>query len=340
MWNPDGFLQHLYAAESPRYAFNVNSLEEWAQWQAGLKKALIEAIVLPPRTGGSMDPVLVERVDCGDYIREHIQLTTLPHLTMPLYMLTPKSGEQSFPAVVVCPGHGYGYKELVGLMPDGSDRPGDPGIYKDFPIELAKQGFVVIVPEMLGLGDRRLEQDRNKEPKENSCFRLSTNLLMLGKTLAGVRVHEMMCCVDYLISKPDVAVGRIGCMGFSGGAAVLGLTAAIDERLRAVVLSGYTNTYMDSILAKPHCSDNYVPGLMNLGEMPDIFGLIAPRPLLIEAGEADQGFPIHGVKKAIQQLESIYRVADAESLLDNDIHPGMHEVSGNKAYGWLKLHLG
>jgi dienelactone hydrolase len=339
MWNPDAFLEHLYDSHSQTYAFKAKTLEGWGEWRSELKEVLTQALVMPDRKALELNPLLLERIDCGDYYRDHIQLTTDSYLQMPLYLLIPKNGVSPFPAIVACPGHGYGYKELIGLLPDGSIRSEGPGIYKDYPIELVKRGFVVIVPELLGLGDRRLYQDRHKEPTENSCFRLSTNLIMAGKTLTGYRVHEMMCCIDYLISRQDVAADRIGCMGFSGGGGVLAYTSAIDDRIQAAVISGYTNIFRDSILAKPHCADNYVPGLMKVAEMPDIIGLIAPRPLLIESGEEDRGFPVQGVRKAIQQLESIYQTANAEQNLEKDIHPGKHEISGNKAYNWLQKHL-
>ncbi|TVY11409.1 alpha/beta hydrolase family protein [Paenibacillus cremeus] len=143
-------------------------------------------------------------------------------------------------------------------------------------------------------------------------------------------MHEMMRCIDYLLSRGDIAPDRIGCFGFSGGAWVSALTAAVDERIRASVISGYTNTFQDSTMGKPHCSDNYIPGLYQYADMPEIIGLISPRPLLIETGEGDPGFPLHGALKALEQMKVIYRIAEAEQHLEQDIHPGKHEVSGVK----------
>lgn len=347
MWNPDEFLEQLYVSTARLHTFKANTQAEWSEWREALSERLIQALVLPQRDVVPLNPVCLERVDCGDYIREHIELTTDRFLTMPCYVLIPKSiaahdgagTAGTVPAIVACPGHGYGYKQLIGLMPDGSVREDEPGIYNDYPIELVNRGFIVIVPELLGLGDRRLLQDQDKGPNANSCFRLSTNLLMAGKTLAGYRVHEMMCCVDYLLSRMEVAPEGIGCMGFSGGGLVMALTAAIDERIRAAVICGYTNTYQDSILGKPHCSDNYIPNMLDIAEMPDIWGLIAPRPLLIQSGEGDLGFPIAGTIKALHHLKTIYHVLHADEQLEEDIHSGKHEISGAKAYDWLQRHL-
>ncbi|MFE5324335.1 alpha/beta hydrolase family protein [Paenibacillus sp. NPDC056579] len=339
MWNPDAFLEQLVFSEPPKYSFSAVDQEQWSEWRASLKEVLVQKLALPDRSRASLSPVLLEKTDCGDYVRELIQLETAPHLTMPCYVLKPKKLKAPAAAVIACPGHGYGSKELVGLLPDGSTRSGEPGIYKDYPIELVRRGCIVVVPEMLGLGSRRTANDAGKEAKETSCFRLATNLLMIGRTLAGYRVHEMMCCVDYLQERPEAAADRIGCMGFSGGGLVMGLTAAVDERIRAAVISGYTNTYRDSLLAKPHCSDNYIPELLSYADMPDLFGLIAPRPLFIETGLEDAGFPVAGAMKAIKRLRTVYGVLGCDSRLEQDIHPGKHEVSGRASFDWLVRQL-
>lgn len=335
MWNPDAFLERLVFSEPPKYSFSAANQAQWSEWRTSLKDILVDSLTLPDRSEVTLNPVLLEQTDCGDYVRELVQLETAPRLTMPVYVLKPKRLTAPAPSVIACPGHGYGSKQLVGLLPDGSVRSGELGIYKDYPIELARRGCIVVVPELLGLGSRRMASDAAKEAKETSCFRLASNLLMIGRTLAGYRVHEMMCCADYLQQQPEAAADRIGGMGFSGGGLVMGLTAAVDERIRAAVISGYTNTYRDSVLAKPHCSDNYIPGLFRYADMPDLFGLIAPRPLFIEAGQEDAGFPVDGAWKAIERLRTVYSVSGRESRLEYDIHPGKHEVSGRVSLDWL-----
>lgn len=95
-----------------------------------------------------------------------------------------KNANGKLPAVVACHGHGYGSKDIVGLDFDGSEKTGDAGYQKNFAVELVKSGFLVIAPELVGFGDRTLEEDAGKANKgESSCYRISTNLLMLGKTI-------------------------------------------------------------------------------------------------------------------------------------------------------------
>ena len=85
---------------------------------------------------------------------------------------------------------------------------------------------------------------------------------------------------------------KIGCMGISGGGLVAAFTSILDERIKATVISGYTSTFKGSIMDRRHCLDNYIPGILEYTEMPDLIGLIAPRALFIEAGTADHLFPL------------------------------------------------
>jgi dienelactone hydrolase len=153
--------------------------------------------------------------------------------------------------VLALHGHGYGSREIVGLKPDGSPDAGPPGIHRHFAVSLVKRGVAVIAPDVVGFGERRLEADLRENPDApSSCYCLATQLLMLSKTLTGLRVHEARAALDYFASRPDVDARRIGVMGFSGGALIANALGALDERIRAMVLTGFPTTFRDSIFSR------------------------------------------------------------------------------------------
>ena len=98
-------------------------------------------------------------------------------------------------------------------------------------------------------------------------------------------------------------------MGISGGGTITFTTAALDERVKAAVVSGAFCTYRDSIFSRSHCIDNYIPGILRWFETADLTGLIAPRYLFVEAGSQDNIFPRPGVEEALQNARKVYRNA-------------------------------
>ncbi|WP_338543510.1 dienelactone hydrolase family protein [Paenibacillus tundrae] len=318
-----------------------DSLEQWSRQ---LRLRIKERLGGFPDIASALNPVRLEHTVCDGYIRERVEITTYEGLRMPVYMLFPAerdaSSENSIrPAVIACHGHGYGSREVTGMEPDGAPRAGDPGLHKDFAVSLVKRGYIVAVPELLGFGDRRLEEDRDAAPGVSSCTKIAAHLLMVGETLAGHRVYEMMRVFDYLSERADVDSERIGMMGISGGGLVTAFTAALDERCRAAVVSGYASTFQGSILDRNHCLDNYIPGILLESELPDIIGLMVPRPLFIEAGSDDRVFPLSSAKEAYARLTEIYEQQGAAELLDADFFAGGHEISGAIAYDWLERFL-
>ncbi|TCT14988.1 alpha/beta hydrolase family protein [Natranaerovirga pectinivora] len=339
MWAPDVYLEERYKMTKQSYGFNSSSISLWIDQKELLKEKLIELLGGFPEEKQSLNAIVIQKEEFEEYTIDRIEYSTYLHMRVPAYLIIPKNNQKTRPAVIACPGHGYGSKECIGLLPDGSFNKGDPTIHKNFALELVKNGFTVMVPEILGFGDRRLEEDQDKDPKENSCYRLATNLLMMGQTLIGHRVYETIRAMDYLNTRSDIIHSKIGCMGFSGGGLVTALTSAVDERIKATVISGYTNTFKDSIMAMRHCLDNYIPGIINCCEMSDLIGLIAPRDLFIESGVDDPIFPLKGAQTTVSKLKEIYNKYNADNNIEIDVFNGEHEVWGKKAYLWMKEKL-
>ena len=88
-------------------------------------------------------------------------------------------------------------------------------------------------------------------------------------------------------------------------------------------------------MAMDHCADNYVPAILRYAEAPDIAGLIAPRPLLIEHGIEDPIFPIQATRQAYQDLARVYALLNHADHLEADYHAGGHCFGGGKVSAFL-----
>jgi hypothetical protein len=128
-------------------------------------------------------------------------------------------------------------------------------------------------------------------------------------------------------------------MGISGGGTITLFATALEPRLKAALVSGYLNTFRDSIGSLSHCIDNYVPGILNWAEMYDVAGLIAPRSLFAESGERDNIFPVAASRESFDRVRDIYRVFRAEHQFDFEIFPDEHAFWGRRGIPFLVRQL-
>ncbi|SHE98313.1 Abhydrolase family protein [Caldanaerobius fijiensis DSM 17918] len=337
-------MRPLYAMEKaydelkPLYEFNLNHPGEFEGWKSGFRTKLIELLGGFPEKV-DLNPEVVEKVHFNGYTREKVLYHTAPYVMASAYVLIPDGIEDRVPAVLALCGHGYGNKDIVGINEDGTDRdmprPLPAGYHKDFALELVRRGMVVIAPEPMGFGERREEEDIAKGPHATSCRKASFYAMMMGKTLIGMRVWDTIRALDYLQERPEVDPYRIGCMGISGGGMMALFTTAVEDRIKAVVVSGYLCTFKDSVMSIYHCEDNYIPGILKYGEMYDIACLVAPRPMLIESGTDDPIFPIKAVDYAYERVKKAYELLGVPQNLARDRFEGEHQISGRISYDWL-----
>jgi dienelactone hydrolase len=163
--------------------------------------------------------------------------------------------------------------------------------------------------------------------------------MLVGETMIGWRVWDVMRTVDYIATRPDLDVARVGLMGISGGGTVTVFGTALEPRIRAAMVSGYLNTFAQSIGSLSHCIDNYVPGILNWAEMHDIAGLIAPRPLFVESGERDNIFPISASIDSFNKVREIYGVFGAGDRIEHEVFADEHAFWGRRGIPFLARHL-
>jgi dienelactone hydrolase len=209
---------------------------------------------------------------------------------------------------------------------------------------LVRAGFVVLCPDARGFGERRERVTLDDgDILGSSCRVLNNMALPLGQTVTGMWVWDLMRLIDYAATRQDCDITRLGCAGLSGGGLQTLWLAALDERVRCAVVSGYFYGYKDALLRlSQNCSCNYVPGLWQLADMGDIGALIAPRPFLIETGRADALNGARGVANVTKQVElarQAYTLLGVTDRLAHSVFQGAHRWDGVEALPWLSRWL-
>lgn len=343
-FQPAHTLWPLYDPAHALHAFRAQSLAEAQAWQTTTRNAFHHILGLDRFIRQHDDVALIASVDKGDFVRHKYVLRTGAHSVMPFYLLIPKNSTQPLPTVVAFAGHGYGVADIVGLWEDGSERTHASGYHNDFAVALCRQGFAVAAPEISCFGERQTDfsylDTINGQPVPGStCTHTAMLAFHLGLSVPSIRVHDALCLVDYLETRADLDTQRLGAMGISGGGMHTLFSMCIDQRFNAGVISGYFSSFRDSILAMHHCACNFIPGLAAFGEMHDLAGLIAPRPLFFEAGSRDPIFPIQAVQRGVAEARRVYNTFSASQQIALNVFEGRHEVHGGPAYRWLAQQL-
>jgi dienelactone hydrolase len=321
-----------------KMTFKATSKKQAEAWQKSFRAKVTELVGGFPETRTPLKPQTLDVADLPDYRRERFVIETRPGVMLLGVLLTPKASGPFAPVICV-PGHGRGVDDIIGVDEKGKTQASEKNIYHDFALQVVRQGQAAIAIENMAFGCRRDQRTKDKSLGASACQPTAGAALLLGETMVGWRVYDVMRTIDWIGTRPELDAKRIGCMGLSGGGTVTLFSAALDTRIKAAFVSGYLNTFRDCIMSVSHCIDNYVPGILNWGEMYDVAGLIAPRPLFAESGERDPIFPLKGFKEAFSRVESTYEVFGAKDQTGHEIHGGPHEFSGRKGLPWLKSKL-
>lgn len=321
--------------------FQANTVDAWRIWRAEFLAALRELLGVVRMVPAPLNPRITEEVQCQGYKRQRVEIDTEPGVTMPLYVLIP-DGLSAPVAGLICPhGHGSGGK----VCPAGcTEVPGVTARIQeynyDYGVQYSCRGYVVFCPDARGFGERReslYESDDNFF--NSSCWQLAHMSLPLGLTVAGMWTWDLMRLLDYMQTRPEVLPDKLGCAGLSGGGLQTLYLSALDERVQCAVISGYFYGVKDSLLEMSgNCDCNFVPRLWEHADMGDIGALIAPRPVLIEAGRED---PLNGHRGIVNVLEQYEVMRSAYSLLGVpgnaaiDVFEGGHRWHGTVALEWV-----
>ena len=278
-------------------------------------------------------------VDACGYRLERVTFAVEPQERIPALVLIPEGVSPSRPAPGICVWHQHngewhlGKSEPAGLAGNPMHHTG---------VALACAGYVVLCIDALGFEDRQRDFRLQAGELERYLF---LKYVVAGKCLAWKNILDMRRAVDYLASRPDVCGDRLGCYGHSMGSTHTWLVGPWELRLKASVgnccLPTYAGIHREQML---HCFPNFIPGIHQYGDTPDIAALIAPRALHMNFGALDGGSPIDEVRRGVEVIRSAYRSQQAESQFTWYIEEGTgHELSAEmwtRVRQFFAQHLG
>lgn len=323
----------------------------WNNWQQFFRQRLAEISgfesIRELNQELPLSPRLVEVKEFPGYRREKLYITTEPGIEIAFYLLLPNSaGTGPFPLVLAPHGHslptGPRGKELyVGNFPTEEEYQVSKAKDQDVALQAVAEGYAVIAMDVRGFGEMMRQEDLDAG-KSCSCDELQKRAFMYGRSLIGERVHDMGKLIDYASTRPEIDTSRIAITGNSGGGTVSFFTAALDERISVCVPSSYFNTFAGSLMSVPHCHCNFIPGLMKLGEMYDIVGLIAPRPVLFVHGVLDHGYPIEHTREAYRHAKKIYEAMAPGQPALCELYEGRsgHRYYKERVWPFIAEHFG
>ncbi|MBW3542376.1 MAG: dienelactone hydrolase family protein, partial [Planctomycetes bacterium] len=215
-----------------------------------------------------------------------------PGETVTALLLIPEGASRAKPAPAIAVWHQHngewhlGKSEPAGLAGNPMHHTG---------AALAREGYVVLCPDALCFEDR---QDKGGKLKGGNYERFEfLRYVVAGKCMAWKNILDMKRAIDDLAGRPEVQADRLGCYGHSMGSTHTWLVGPWAPRLKALVgnccLPTYAGIHREEML---HCFPNFVPGIFQYGDTPDVAALIAPRPLHLNFGENDGGSPIDEVR--------------------------------------------
>lgn len=282
---------------------DIEALEERREF---LRSRFIDALGgLPPRDT-PLDPRIVETIPANGFRIEKLIFQSRPRTYVTASLYVPDGITEPRGAVLFLCGHHQRAKH-------------EPE-YQVVCRYLARAGLVVLAQDPIGQGERfsYFEQSIGTEtvcwgvPEHDHAGAQS---LILGDSIARYFVHDSMCGVDYLTTRPEVDPNRIGVTGNSGGGTQSCLMMVCDPRLAAAVPGTFImsrETYMYTGGAQD--AEQIWPGMTALGfDHEDVLLMMAPKPVRVVAVTHDF-FPIEGTRRTVERCKRLWRMYGSDAI--------------------------
>ncbi len=271
---------------------------------------------LPEKT--PLNPRITGVVERDTYKIEKVIFESRPEFLVTANLYVPKNREFPLPGVVGTCGHSTNGKCAEA--------------YQSFAQGLARMGYVVLIYDPIGQGERLQYPDENLKSRIGVGVRehlhAGNQQFLVGEFIGTWRAWDGIRALDYLLGREEVDPKQVGVTGNSGGGTMTTWLCGVEQRWTMGAPACFVTTFRRNVENElPADTEQCPPKALALGlDHDDFLAALAPKPVIILAKEKDY-FDARGSEEACARLKRLYTLLDAEENIALFIGPTYHGYS-------------
>lgn len=287
-----------------------------------------------PQKRTPLKPRITGTVERDEYRIENIIFESRPGFLVTANLYLPKNREFPLPGVVGTCGHSANGKAAEA--------------YQAFGQGLARLGYVVLVYDPIGQGERLQYLDETMKPSLRGATRehalAGNQQFLIGQFFGTWRAWDGMRALDYLLTRKEVDPAHLGVTGNSGGGTMTTWLCGVEPRWTMAAPSCFVTTWRRNMENEiPQDTEQCPPRSLAMAlDHDDYLTAQAPDPVIILPKEKDY-FDVRGSEEALGRLKHLYKLLGAEENVDLFAGPTNHgftQENREAMYRWFNRATG
>ena len=201
--------------------------------------------------------------------------------------------------------------------------------YQSFAQALARMGYVVLIFDPAGQGERFQYLTANLKSRFSGGvgehIQMGNQQTLVGEFLGAWFAWDGVRALDYLLSREEVDPRHVGVTGNSGGGTQTTWLCGIENRWTMAAPACFVTTFRRNAENElPADTEQCPPRVLALGlDHSDFLAALAPKPVVILAKEMDY-FDVRGSEEAFARLKKLYTLLGAPDKIRLQVGPTHH----------------
>lgn len=265
-----------------------------------------------------LNPRITKVLERDTYNIENVIFESRPNFFVTANLYVPKERDYPLPAVVGTCGHSENGKANE--------------FYQSFAQGLARQGYMVLLYDPIGQGERLQYVDDELHSRIGVGVRehlqAGNQQFLVGENISSWRAWDGIRALDYLLTRSEVDPNHVGITGNSGGGTMTTWLCGLEPRFTMAAPGCFVTTFLHNLENElPADTEQCPPNVLAEGlDHADFLAAMAPKPVTILAKERDY-FDVRGSEEAYEKLKHLYAVLGYEKNIGLFVGPTYHGYS-------------